>query len=90
MPYEFDALIAVAEGSRSAAGATRNTIHHYSTVDTHALVIAANYFNPAAAWLQIGDVIIGSTGIGGTPVLRMYMVSNIVAGVVTIVQVNNA
>jgi hypothetical protein len=48
MPYEFDALIAVAEGSRSAAGTSRNTIHHYSTADTHATVIGAGYFNSAA------------------------------------------
>jgi hypothetical protein len=90
MPYDFDAIIAIAEGSRSVAGSSRNTIHHYSTPDTHAVVFAANYFNPAAPWLQIGDVIIASTGIGGTPVLRMYMVTNIAAGVVTIAQLSTA
>lgn len=91
MAYEFDALTAIAEGSRAAAGGQRNTIFHYSTNDTHAVVIGANYFDPAAAFLQVGDIIMASCDLDGTPTLRQYMVSAISgAGAVTIIQLANA
>ena len=52
----------------------------YTTADTHATVIAANYFNSMAAQLSIGDRIHIKNATGHYDLA----VSNIAAGVVTV------
>lgn len=72
-------------------GVGRNRIHHYTTADAHATVAASGYFNDATRELVQGDVIIASTAMGGTPALRIYIVTSATeAATVTTDQVANA
>lgn len=88
MPLTPNSLIAVSTGAaRPGAGAgNRTKLWLYNTDDTHAQVLAANYFNSLASRLTRGDVIIATVSMGGTQEVRVYGVRTISAGVVTIVQ----
>jgi len=63
----------------------------YVTNDDHATVVAAGYFNNARAFLGVGDTVLASVDLDGTPQLRLYMFNAVPAtGNVTVVQLNNA
>jgi hypothetical protein len=53
-------------------------------------VTAVGYFNAQAPFMRPGDVIQAITGIGGTPVFRIYVVTAVTATVVTITAVTGA
>jgi hypothetical protein len=56
----------------------------YSTADVKTAVDGAGYFNDAADDLQVGDIILANTGVGGTlQVWILYVASN-AAGVVDV------
>jgi len=62
----------------------------YITNDDHATVSAAGYFNNHRAHIGVGDTVLASVDIDGTPQLRLYMFNAVpAAGNVTVVQVNN-
>jgi len=55
--------------------------------DDAATVIAANYFNPLAGIMQVGEMIDASLDLDGTPVGKKYMVTANTGTVVTIAAV---
>ena len=60
------------------------TLWHYTSTDTAANIAAANYFNDSSDMLRKGDLIVGNVDTGGTQANKMYFVSNVSNGVVTI------
>jgi hypothetical protein len=60
------------------------TLWHYTTPDSNATVIAANYFNSAADMVRKGDLIVANVDTSATQANKLYFVSNVAAGVVTI------
>jgi dihydroxyacetone kinase len=62
----------------------------YVTTDTHANIIAAGYFNAQAQFMRKGDVIEAVSSLGGTPVVRMYVVTATTSTTVTITAVTGA
>lgn len=58
----------------------------YITNDDAATVEATGYFNSLAKQLSVGDQILCSLDLDGTPQFKAYMVSAISAGVVTVVK----
>lgn len=48
----------------------------YATTDAAAAVEAANFFDPLAARLKKGDMITARLALGGTPVLKNYIVTS--------------
>lgn len=79
----IDACVAVGTG----AGSVRSLIR-YATNDDAATVEAANYFNALVAQVAIGDVIIASLDLDGTPLAKMYVVTAVSATAVTIAKFN--
>lgn len=69
------------------AHSSGNQIFHYVSNDDATAVETANYFNQACetANLKKGDVVIASLDLDGTPAIKTYMVSDISAGVVSVV-----
>jgi hypothetical protein len=62
-----------------------NSLWTYVTEDTHAVVIAAGYFNAQAQFFRKGDVIHAVTSLAtATPVYRLYVVTATTATTVTI------
>ncbi len=57
------------------AYANNFTLWHYTTPDTAAAVIAANYFNNAASMLRVNDLIITNVNTGGTAATNFYVVT---------------
>lgn len=49
---------------------------HYTTNDTLVTVAGANYFNGAVRYLGVGDVIMVSADLDGTPAGEHYLVSS--------------
>lgn len=92
MAYEKDSLRGYSTGGPlKVAGARSPRLWHYSTNDDHATVAAAGYFNNARAVIGVGDTVIASVDLDGTPALRFYMFNAVpVSGNVTVVQVANA
>lgn len=81
--------------SRGAALPTANSRSlrdwRYVTNDDHATVAAAGYFNNHRAFIGVGDTVLASVDLDGTPQLRLYMFNAVPAsGNVTVVQVNNS
>jgi len=75
----------------AAAGARSLREWRYITNDDHATVAAAGYFNSHRGNVGVGDTIVASVDIDGTPQLRLYMFNAVPAsGAVTVVQVNNS
>ncbi len=66
-------------GSKGVGG-----IHKYITDDTDAVVEGANYFDELATVLAVGDIIFANMDRDGTPSYRIYKVTAITAGAVTI------
>jgi hypothetical protein len=60
------------------------TLWHYTTPDTNVTVTAANYFNGGADMLRKGDMIVANVDTGATLVNKIYFVSSVAGGVVTI------
>lgn len=73
--FVLSGLRRAAHGGVLATGSPAG-LWHYMTNDDGATVIAANYFNGAAAYLGKGDVIIGSLDIDGTPTLKNFIVTS--------------
>lgn len=83
MPYDVRNLRAVADMASPAAGTPTNTLWHYiHPTDSLATIAAANYFNPAAALMRPGDLIIAS-GAGGTTAGDFYFVTAVTLTTVT-------
>ncbi|MCA0425415.1 MAG: hypothetical protein LCH61_19240 [Proteobacteria bacterium] len=51
----------------------------YATADAAATVETAGYFNGARALLTVGSIIVSVMAIGGTPVLKSYVVTAVPA-----------
>lgn len=49
---------------------------HYTTNDTLVTVAGSNYFNGAASYLGVGDVIMVSADLDGTPAGEHYVVAS--------------
>lgn len=60
------------------------TLWHYTSTDNNTAVTGSNYFNDAADMLRKGDMIVANVDTGGTQANKIYFVSGITAGVVTI------
>lgn len=60
----------------ASANSDAPTMWTYSTSDTIATVVAAGYFNDAAADLSVNDVIYVVSGVGGTPAYGFVVVNS--------------
>jgi hypothetical protein len=76
------ALILTGLGQLGTAGG--NNLFYYRTADAAATVAGASYFNNAANILNVGDVILAITGVGGTIVPKIYMVLTNTGSAVTV------
>jgi hypothetical protein len=84
MPFDITGLRLSGYGAPNvtiAAGTAQPFIQEwdYATGDTAAVVEAANYFNPAAANFRKGDSILSRMVLGGTPILKRYIVTSATA-----------
>jgi hypothetical protein len=61
------------------------TLWHYTTADD--LVTGANYFDPAAPYLRVGDIIVCNTDTDGTPAAAFYRIATNTDGAVTVASV---
>src|SRR5690606_17761691 len=97
MTYSASGLKLVMPGSPvgDPPGNVKN-VYHYSTNDTLATVAGSEYFNSEAAKLKVGDIIIVSGDIDGTPAIIAYVVATndgstvTVTGFATVTQTYNA
>lgn len=58
------------------------TLWHYTTPDASTEVDNTGYFNAAADMLRAGDMILGNTATGGTPVHGIFAVASNSGGIV--------
>lgn len=58
------------------------TLWHYTTMDGN--ITAPGYFNPAADMLRKGDLIIANVDTGGTQANKLYFVTSVSGGSVTV------
>lgn len=90
MAYDLKGLKLFAVGASQIVSGTQSgysvNLWHYTTPDAHATVLAANYFNSAAAILKKGDFLFCTVADAGTPQARIYMVTANTGTVVTVVQ----
>ena len=90
MAYDARDIVQYAQGPVIAVagnrGSIRTSMYHYTTPDTHANLLAADYFNPAARMLSRGDIITATVVNAGVMQLRNYMVSSNDGTVVVVVQ----
>lgn len=89
MPFEVKGLSRLYQLGTSGTLQPTN-FWGYVTADAHATIIAANYFNAQAQHMRVGDIILATTAIGGTPLARMYVVTAVSSTVVTIAAVTGA
>lgn len=71
-------------GSAAGAAGTNRSLHAYVTNDDAAAVETSNYFNGISERVKVGDIIMVSLDMDGTPAGRNYVVSSNTAGVVAI------
>jgi hypothetical protein len=71
-------------GSVGTGAGSVKSVLHYATNDDASAVQTSGYFNSAAKILALGDVIIASLDLDGTPVLKNYMVTANTGSAVTI------
>jgi len=64
------------------AYANNFTLWHYKTVDS--AVTGGGYFNNASAMMQVNDLLIVNLDTDGTPSTKLYIVTGISSGVVTV------
>ncbi len=70
-----------------AAGAAKSlSIWHLVTDDLATAVEAANYFDTLSDSMEVGDIILAAVDVDGTPKFKVYGVSAIAAGVVTVIR----
>lgn len=77
-------------GSAAGAAGSNRAFHGYVTVDDAAAVETSDYFLSIYARLKVGDVIMASLDIEGTPTVRTYVVATSAAGGVTIARETTA
>ena len=65
-------LIAPGGAIGTGAGSVKN-IYHYATNDADTVVEANGYFDSTS--LNLGDIVIASLDVDGTPEVKMYIVS---------------
>lgn len=63
-------------GASGTGDGSVKQIHHYATTDAKAVVEASGYFDSQADKIRKGDVIVCATALGGTPALRMVIVTS--------------
>ena len=79
MAYVFNDLVSLHMGPAGSR------VFRYSTADAASVVQGAGYFNSASGLLAVGDVIMTTVALGGTPQVKTYVVTAVSsAGVVTI------
>lgn len=83
MSYDFNGLVCI-ENFLGAVGGAPKRMYSYVTNDTKATLEGAGYFDDASEILNVGDVIVASGDLDGTPFLAMYVVSSNSGGVVGI------
>lgn len=71
-------------GSAAGAAGSNRSLHAYVTNDDAAAVETTSYFDGIAERLKVGDIIMVSLDMDGTPAGRNYVVSGITDGVVGI------
>lgn len=88
MPVEEKSMRSHSAGvALATAGARSARDWRYITNDDHATVAAAGYFNTMRAHLGVGDTVLASVDIDGSPALRLYMFTAVpAAGNVTVAQ----
>lgn len=72
-------LVGTTAGAAKSTGVTTTSTWRYATDDAAATVETAGYFNNARSQLQVGDVIQATMAMGGTPVLKHYVVTAVPA-----------
>jgi hypothetical protein len=77
MSYDDAGLVCIANliGAIGSSGGNAKKLYTYVTNDTKAVVEAAEYFNDEVSRLNVGDVIMVSGDIDGTPFGAWYVVS---------------
>ena len=60
------------------------TLWHYKTADAKTTVAGEGYFNGVANIFSVGDLIMSNVSIEGTMETKIYVVSAITSGVVTV------
>ncbi|MBL4837660.1 MAG: hypothetical protein JKY34_08775 [Kordiimonadaceae bacterium] len=78
MAYKYGNL------SDALGGNPGSRVFRYQTDDTAVVVEGANYFDAAQKLLTVGDAIMASMDLDGTPVLKNYIVTAAAAGAVTV------
>ncbi len=59
------------------------TLWHYTTTDTEAEVLTANYFDEISNIVNIGDMVMLNADTDGTPANGMLVITGNASGVVT-------
>lgn len=78
MAFNLKSLVLSTQSNRDDGTFTRK--YFYSSTDASATVLAAGYFNAAGTRLAVGDIIVVSCGIGGTPATLVLRVTAATAG----------
>jgi hypothetical protein len=55
------------------------TLHFYATEDDNTAIVTANYFDSIYKHLKVGDIILASIDIGGSPRMQAYLVTVVAA-----------
>jgi len=69
---------------KPTAGTGSIPIFQYATNDTKANLVAANYWDAAAAWLPVGSFILASLDLDGTPGAAALVVTANTGSAVTV------
>lgn len=69
---------------KPTAGSGSIPVFHYTTNDTKANLVAANYWDAAAAWLPVGSLIFASLDLDGTPGAAALVVTANTGSAVTV------
>ncbi len=86
MAFEVDGMKRIITGpALGSGGSSVKSFWMYVTNDTAADVQTSGYFNPFVAQLQVGDQIMASLDLDGTPAGRIYLVSAKTATAITVV-----
>jgi hypothetical protein len=83
MAFDAKGLTRTRNGGTSVAGISVSEFS-YATEDAAAIVEGANYF-PGSCGLAKGDKVSAHMALGGTPILKHYMVTAVVPAGCTIV-----
>jgi hypothetical protein len=77
MAYDAEGLVSVSVGGAvGTAPGNRKNIYHYATNDADTVVETDGYFDGILGdGLNVGDIIIASLDVDGTPEIKMYIVT---------------